>query len=64
MANFNPDTLGVYAATENGKGSLVIVNKDPSATKAFKFTGMSAGKYFVRHFGGTSGIAKWQVRYL
>ncbi|KAF8912036.1 glycoside hydrolase family 44-domain-containing protein [Gymnopilus junonius] len=55
----NPDTQGVYAATENGKLSLVIVNKNPDTPIAFNLAGVPAGKYFVLHFGGEVGVAKW-----
>ncbi|PPQ99990.1 hypothetical protein CVT26_009272 [Gymnopilus dilepis] len=57
----NPDTQGVYAATENGKLSLVIVNKNPDTPISFNLDGVPAGKYFVRHFGGEAGVAKWQT---
>ena len=59
----DPDTQGIYASTDNaGKISLVVVNKSPSASQAFDLTGVPTGKYFLRHFGGGAGIAKWQVR--
>ena len=60
--NFNPDTLGVYAASDNGKNlSLVIVNKDPSNSVALNLSGLPKGSYFLRHFGGQAGVAKFQV---
>lgn len=59
----DPNTQGIYASTDNsGKISLVVVNKSPTASQAFDLTGVPAGKYFLRHFGGGAGIAKWQVR--
>lgn len=58
-----PDTQGVYAATENGKLSLVVVNKNPDTPIAFSFENVPPGNYFLRHFGGEAGVAKWQVRY-
>jgi hypothetical protein len=62
LATPNPDTQGVYAATENGKLSVVIVNKNPDTPITFALANMPFGSYFVRHFGGEAGIAKWQVR--
>ncbi|KAJ7237051.1 glycoside hydrolase family 44-domain-containing protein [Mycena haematopus] len=61
MATPNPDTQGVYAATEDGKLSVVIVNKNPDTPIAFALANMPFGSYFVRHFGGEAGIAKWQT---
>ncbi|KAK6967076.1 endoglucanase A [Favolaschia claudopus] len=61
LATPNPDTQGVYAATENGKLSVVIVNKNPDTPITFALANMPFGKYFVRHFGGEAGIAKWQT---
>ncbi|KAJ6540491.1 glycoside hydrolase family 44-domain-containing protein [Mycena capillaripes] len=61
LATPNPDTQGVYAATENGKLSVVIVNKNPDTPISFALANMPFGTYFVRHFGGEAGIAKWQT---
>jgi len=62
LANQNAaNTYGVYAATENGKLSVVIVNKDTNPL-SLNLGGLPQGSYFMRHFGGVSGIAKWQVR--
>ncbi|KAJ7132681.1 glycoside hydrolase family 44-domain-containing protein [Mycena filopes] len=61
LATPNYDTQGVYAATENGKLSVVIVNKNPDKPITFALANMPVGKYFVRHFGGQAGIAKWQT---
>ncbi|KDR73568.1 hypothetical protein GALMADRAFT_72267 [Galerina marginata CBS 339.88] len=57
----NPDTQGIYAAVERGKLSLVFVNKNPDTPIAFDLDGVPTGKYFVRHFGGAAGVAKWQT---
>jgi hypothetical protein len=62
LATPNPNTQGVYAATENGKLSVVIVNKNPDTPITFALANMPFGSYFMRHFGGEAGIAKWQVR--
>ncbi|KAF9532144.1 glycoside hydrolase family 44-domain-containing protein [Crepidotus variabilis] len=56
-----PNTQGVFAAAEKGKTSIVIVNKNPSTPISFSLTGVPAGKYFIRHFGGAAGAAKWQT---
>ncbi|KAF7369391.1 Endoglucanase A [Mycena venus] len=61
LATPNPDTQGVYAATENGKLSVVIVNKNPDTPITFALANMPFGSYFMRHFGGEAGIAKWQT---
>lgn len=58
---FNPDVLGVYASQDTkGKHSIVIVNKNPRNATAVYLSGLPTGDYFFRHFGGSSGIAKWQ----
>lgn len=62
MKNFNPDTLGVYAALDGKAISAVIVNKDPSSPVALRLNGITGGTYFLRHFGGKAGVAKYQVR--
>ncbi|KAF7365841.1 Endoglucanase A [Mycena venus] len=61
LATPNPNTQGVYAATENGKLSVVIVNKNPDTPITFALANMPFGSYFMRHFGGEAGIAKWQT---
>lgn len=63
LANPNSDTLGVYAGTEDGILTLVIVNKDPSDPVALALSNVPTGKYFVRHFGGAAGVAKYQVSF-
>lgn len=62
FATPNPDTQGVYAGTEDGKLTLVVVNKNPGTPLAFDLANLPFGSYFMRHFGGQAGIAKWQVR--
>jgi hypothetical protein len=62
IPSLNPDTLGVYAGTNGGNNaSLVIVNKDPNNAVALNLSGLPNGMYFLRHFGGQAGIAKYQV---
>ncbi|KAF9053082.1 glycoside hydrolase family 44-domain-containing protein [Panaeolus papilionaceus] len=61
FANPYPDILGMYAGTENGKLTLVILNKDPSTPQAFDLANLPTGSYFIRHFGGKAGIAKYQT---
>ncbi|KAH9483879.1 Endoglucanase A [Psilocybe cubensis] len=61
LATPNPDTQGVYAATEGGKLTLVIVNKNPDTPIAFDIANVPVGEYFIRHFGGEAGVAKWQT---
>ncbi|KAF9485099.1 hypothetical protein BDN70DRAFT_708241 [Pholiota conissans] len=56
-----PDTQGVYAGTQNGKLSLVIVNKNPDTPISFYLANVPTGTYFARHFGGQAGVAKWQT---
>ncbi|KAF7304371.1 Endoglucanase A [Mycena chlorophos] len=56
-----PDTQGVYAGTEDGKLTLVIVNKNPDTPIAFEVDNMPFGTYFVRHFGGLAGLAQWET---
>ena len=61
MADRNEDVLGVYAGTSDGKKvSLVIVNKDVVPVN-LAISNIPAGTYFLRHFGGAAGVAKWQV---
>ncbi|TFL04621.1 glycoside hydrolase family 44-domain-containing protein [Pterulicium gracile] len=63
VTNGSPDLLGVYAAKGTGTGnSLVVVNKDPSKPLALNVSGLASGNYFIRHFGGGAGVAKWQTR--
>ncbi|KAF9051974.1 glycoside hydrolase family 44-domain-containing protein [Panaeolus papilionaceus] len=57
----NPDIFSVFAGTQNNKATLVILNKDPKAVQSFSLTGVPPGSYFVRHFGGGAGVAKWQT---
>ena len=61
MADRNQGILGVYAGTNTGKDvSVVIINKDVKPI-ALYISNIPAGTYFLRHFGGAAGIAKWQV---
>ncbi len=62
MANRTEDVLGVYAgADSNGKTiTVVIVNKDVNPVGLY-LANVPTGKYFLRHFGGGAGVAKWQV---
>ncbi|KAG6819625.1 hypothetical protein H0H93_010045, partial [Arthromyces matolae] len=62
LANPQPNILGLYAGVDsNGSLSLVIINKDPVNPVAWDLANVPFGKYFVRHFGGAAGVAKWQV---
>ena len=54
------NTYGIYAATEGNKLSLVILNKDTKPL-GLDLSNVPHGNYFMRHFGGVSGVAKWQV---
>ncbi|KIK54434.1 glycoside hydrolase family 44 protein [Collybiopsis luxurians FD-317 M1] len=64
MANSSADVfdvLGVYASTsESKKVSMVIINKDVVPVN-LGILNLPAGKYFLRHFGGEAGVAKWQT---
>ncbi|PFH47178.1 glycoside hydrolase family 44 protein [Amanita thiersii Skay4041] len=62
MATPNPNVTGLYAGTDGGnKLSLVVVNKDPAHVLAFDLANVPTGLYFLRHFGGAAGVAKWQT---
>ncbi|KAG6874169.1 hypothetical protein C0995_005587 [Termitomyces sp. Mi166 len=61
FSNPQPDILGLYAGTENRSLSLVIINKDPAVSVAWDLVDVPLGNYFMRHFGGAAGIAKWQT---
>ncbi|KAL0951928.1 hypothetical protein HGRIS_008582 [Hohenbuehelia grisea] len=61
LATPNPDTQSVYAGTEGGKLTLVIINKNPSTPISFYLANVPTGAYFIRHFGGGAGVAKWQT---
>ncbi|KAI0686449.1 glycoside hydrolase family 44-domain-containing protein [Cytidiella melzeri] len=62
MADRNESILGVYAgADSSGKTiTVVIVNKDVNPTGLY-LANLPTGKYFMRHFGGQAGVAKWQT---
>jgi hypothetical protein len=62
LKNNAANTYGIYAATDGGKLSVVIVNKDVNPL-AMNLSNVPKGYYFMRHFGGASGVAKWQVRF-
>ncbi|KAF8649509.1 hypothetical protein AX16_005761 [Volvariella volvacea WC 439] len=60
------NTYGIYASKgKNASGkevvSVVIVNKDPAKPLSLDLANLPTGKYFLRHFGGASGTAKWQT---
>jgi len=59
----NSDLLGVYAASDSTRRnlSLVIINKDPTNAVALSLSGVPSGSYFLRHFGGGAGVAKYQT---
>ena len=63
MANRNESTLGVHAGADNSRKTItvVIVNKDVNPVGLY-LANVPTGKYFMRHFGGQAGVAKWQVR--
>ncbi|KAH8825196.1 glycoside hydrolase family 44-domain-containing protein [Flagelloscypha sp. PMI_526] len=62
VTGFNPNVLGVYAGTTSAsKPSLVIVNKDLAKPVSLNISGFPTGKYFIRHFGGLAGQAKFQT---
>jgi hypothetical protein len=62
MANCDDDDLGVYAATTDGKKvSFILVNMDTKPVSLY-ISNTPAGSYFLHHFGGTSGLAKWQTK--
>lgn len=62
MANRSEDVLGVYAGADStGKTvTVVIINKDVQPVGLY-LANVPTGKYFLRHFGGQAGVAKWQV---
>jgi phosphatidylinositol glycan class B len=64
LANPDPNTWGIYAGSDGSKLTLVIVNKKPGQALSFDLSNVPTGNYFVRHFGGDAGVAKWQVRIL
>ncbi|KIM20289.1 glycoside hydrolase family 44 protein [Serendipita vermifera MAFF 305830] len=61
LATYNAaNTYGVYAATEGGKLSVVIINKDTKPL-GLDLSNVPTGSYLLRHFGGASGVAKYQA---
>ena len=61
LVNPDPDTWAIYAGSDGFKLTLVILNKNPDKVLSFDLSNVPTGKYFVRHFGGSAGVAKWQV---
>jgi hypothetical protein len=63
MALRNQGVLGVYAGIDSAtkKVSVVLINKDVTPVGLY-IANIPTGKYFMRHFGGQAGVAKWQVR--
>lgn len=61
LANPDPDTWSIFAGSDNNKLTLVIINKKPDQALSFDLSNVPTGSYFVRHFGGAAGVAKWQV---
>jgi len=61
LANPDPNTWGIYAGSDGNKLTLVIVNKKPGQALTFDLSNVPTGTYFVRHFGGAAGVAKWQT---
>jgi hypothetical protein len=63
MATKNDNLLGVYAGANDAAGtgfSLVLVNKDTKPV-SLNLANVPSGTYFLRHFGGQAGVAKYQV---
>ncbi|KAG8988584.1 hypothetical protein FRB90_002671 [Tulasnella sp. 427] len=60
MADVIDGVFGLYAGVDSGKVSLVWINKN-TTPMAFYISNVPTGKYFVRHFGGAAGNAKWQT---
>ncbi|KAG8985190.1 hypothetical protein FRB90_004883, partial [Tulasnella sp. 427] len=60
MAENIEGIFGFYAGVENSKVSMVWINKN-TVPMAFYISNAPTGKYFMRHFGGASGNAKWQT---
>lgn len=61
LVNPDPDTWAIYAGSDGFKLTLVILNKNPDKVLSFDLSNVPTGKYFVRHFGGGAGVAKWQT---
>ncbi|KAJ3573779.1 hypothetical protein NP233_g2216 [Leucocoprinus birnbaumii] len=61
LANPDPNTWSIYAGSDGSKLTLVIINKKPGQALSFDLSNVPTGKYFVRHFGGAAGVAKWQT---
>ncbi|KAJ3573789.1 hypothetical protein NP233_g2215 [Leucocoprinus birnbaumii] len=61
LVNPDPNTWSVYAGSDGNKLTLVIINKKPNQALSFRLSNVPTGKYFIRHFGGAAGVAKWQT---
>ncbi|CAL1698040.1 unnamed protein product [Somion occarium] len=63
IPKIDPDVLSVYAGTNilRNNATLIIVNKHPKDPVALDLAGVPKGTYFLRHFGGQAGIAKFQT---
>lgn len=61
LYNPDPDTWSIFAGSDNNKLTLVIINKKPDQALSFNLSNVPTGSYFMRHFGGAAGVAKWQV---
>ncbi|KAF8315612.1 hypothetical protein DL93DRAFT_842355 [Clavulina sp. PMI_390] len=60
LSEVNESVLGYYAGLQGSKVSIVIVNKDVVPI-GLTISNIPSGKYFMRHFGGGAGVAKWQT---
>ncbi|KAG8865670.1 hypothetical protein FRB97_004528, partial [Tulasnella sp. 331] len=57
----NGNVLGYFASINAAKKiSIVIVNKDIKPI-SLAVSNIPTGSYFIRHFGGEAGVAKWQT---
>ncbi|XP_006457913.1 hypothetical protein AGABI2DRAFT_64785 [Agaricus bisporus var. bisporus H97] len=61
LYNPDPDTWSIFAGSDNNKLTLVIINKKPDQALSFNLSNVPTGSYFMRHFGGAAGVAKWQT---
>ncbi|KAK7688489.1 hypothetical protein QCA50_008027 [Cerrena zonata] len=63
IPKLDPNVLGVYASTNSlhNNATLVVVNKSPTDPVALDISGIPKGNYFLRHFGGQAGVAKFQT---
>jgi len=61
LTNPDPNTWAIYAGSDDSKLTLVVLNKNPDKALSFDLSNVPTGRYFIRHFGGDAGVAKWQV---